>query len=85
MMKNKFLTVVLQLPDDKNQRNAITDILGIGKELNGAVITALSQEDEISINELLEETLDFDEVNAIRAKVFNIQHGALKSVDTDSC
>lgn len=74
----------MQLPDNETQRRLITNALGIGEDFNGAVITALSQEDEISINELLEEKLDFDEVKAIRAKVSNIHHGALKSFNTDN-
>lgn len=70
-MKNKFLTVVIKLPDDQDQRKAITNALQMGKEFHGGVITALSQEDEISIVEILEEKLDVDEVNAIRSSVSN--------------
>lgn len=70
-MKNKFLTVVIKLPDDQDQRKEITNALQMGKEFHGSVITALSQEDEISIMELLEEKLDVDEVNAIRSSVSN--------------
>ena len=67
-MNHKFLTVVIQLPDDINQCNAITEQFKVSDEFLGGTVTAISLEDEITVNELLEEQLDSDLVAATRKK-----------------
>ncbi|WP_420213395.1 hypothetical protein ACN8ZM_39950 (plasmid) [Burkholderia aenigmatica] len=67
-MPKDYLTVVIQLPDDPEQRGAVTAALPVSGNFHGGRITALSLEDEITVNELLEEMLDGDEVDEARAK-----------------
>lgn len=70
-MSNKFLTVVIQLPHDQEQCKEITNLFGIEKDFHGGTITAMSQDDEITINELFEEELGVEKANAIRAQLLN--------------
>ncbi|CAM5557570.1 hypothetical protein [Eoetvoesiella caeni] len=51
------LTVVLRLPQDPEQRKAVTAALAIGREFHGAQVTAASMEDEISVMDFIEEAL----------------------------
>ena len=53
-----YLTVVIRMPSDPASRQAITHTLSIGTDFNGGEVTAMSMEDEITINELLEQALD---------------------------
>ncbi|VWC79875.1 hypothetical protein BLA39750_01115 [Burkholderia lata] len=66
-MPKDYLTVVLQLPDDPDGRAAVSEALRVGGTFNGATITAVSLEDEITVNEILEEQMDSDEVDDARA------------------
>jgi hypothetical protein len=67
-MPKDYLTVVIQLPDDPEQRKAVTAVLPLSGNFHGGRITAMSLEDEISVNELLEEKLDSDDVDEARAQ-----------------
>lgn len=80
-MKNKFMTVVIQLPEDADQRNQITENLGLDKVFHGGVVTAVSLEDEITVNELMEEQFSLKEVNSIRerAKALGQEHTEIVS------
>ena len=64
-----FLTVVLMLPEDTEQRKQITQALGFGSEFHGARVTAMALGDEISVVERLEDELSNDTVGRIRAEV----------------
>ncbi|MFM0610254.1 hypothetical protein PQR05_37825 [Paraburkholderia sediminicola] len=67
-MPKDYLTVVIQLPDDPQQRKAVTSALPLSGNFHGGRITAMSLEDEITVNELLEEKLDGDEVDEARVE-----------------
>ncbi len=67
-MPKDYLTVVIQLPDDPAQRKEVTAALPLSGNFHGGRITAMSLEDEITVNELLEEKLDSDEVDEARAQ-----------------
>ncbi|CAE6820776.1 hypothetical protein R70006_06186 [Paraburkholderia domus] len=67
-MPKDYLTVVIQLPDDPEQRKAVTTALPMAGNFHGGRITAMSLEDEITVNELLEEKLDAFEVDVARAQ-----------------
>lgn len=67
-MPKDYLTVVIQLPDDPEQRKAVTAALPLSGNFHGGRITAMSLEDEITVNEILEEKLDSDEVDEARAQ-----------------
>lgn len=67
-MSKDYLTVVIQLPDDPGQREAVREALPLSGVFNGGRITAVSLEDEITVNELLEAKLDSDDVDEARAQ-----------------
>jgi len=67
-MPKDYLTVVIQLPDDPEQRKVVTAALPLSGNFHGGRITAMSLEDEITVNEILEEKLDSDEVDDARAQ-----------------
>lgn len=52
---NKFLTVVIQMPEDIASRKAISEALQLGGEFHGGRITGMSLEDEMTMNEQLVE------------------------------
>lgn len=57
-MAPKYMTVVIQMPDNQEQRGKIIDAVGLGKTFHGGVVTAASSEDEISKVEKYEAELD---------------------------
>ncbi|WP_225031026.1 hypothetical protein [Paraburkholderia sp. XV] len=67
-MPKEYLTVVIQLPDDPQQRKTVTAALPLSGNFHGGRITAMSLEDEITVNELLEEMLDGEQVDEAREK-----------------
>lgn len=67
-MPKDYLTVVILLPDDPEQRKAVMSALPFSGNFHGGRITAMSLEDEITVNELLEEMLDGDDVDEARAQ-----------------
>lgn len=67
-MPKNYMTVVIQLPDDPQQRETIARTLPLAGTFHGGQITALSLEDEITVNELLEELLDSDDVDDARRR-----------------
>lgn len=64
-----FLTVVLKLPEDREQRKQITQALSFGSEFHGARVTAMALGDEMSLVEALEEELPNSTVDRVRAEV----------------
>lgn len=67
-MSKDYLTVVIQLPGDPEQRKAVTAALPLSGNFHGGRITAMSLEDEITVNEFLEERLDCDDVEEARSQ-----------------
>lgn len=67
-MPKDYMTVVIQLPDDPEQRKAVMSALPLSGNFQGGRITAISLEDEITVNELLEEMLDGGDVDEARAQ-----------------
>lgn len=65
-MSHDYITVVLKLPKDSASRKKVVDAFPIGKEFDGAKITALSLEDEITVNEFLENSVAADVVDDAR-------------------
>jgi hypothetical protein len=75
-MPKDYLTVVIQLPDEPEQRKTVTAALPLFGNFHGGRITAMSLEDEITVNELLEQKLDSDDVEEAREKAKQIAAGA---------
>lgn len=67
-MPKEYLTVVIQLSDDPERRNKITSALPLSGNFHGGRITAMSLEDEITVNELSEDMLGCDDVDEARAQ-----------------
>ncbi len=65
-MPTDYLPVVIQLPDDPVQRKAVTAALPLNGDFHGGRITAMSLEDEITVNDFLESKLDNDAVDDAR-------------------
>ena len=80
-MPKDYLTVVIQLPDDPEQRKAVTAALPLSGNFHGGCITAMSLEDEITVNEILENKLHSDEVQQARAQAKAVAARA-ETVDT---
>jgi hypothetical protein len=66
---SRFLTVVLRLPSEVERQSQIERSLAIGSEVYGAVVTGVSETDEISVVEQLEELCTPLEVRTVRAYV----------------
>jgi len=66
------MTVVIQLPEDPAQRKAIAKALPMSGNFLGGRITAMSLEDEITVNEVLERDIDPDTVESARAEAKRI-------------
>ncbi|MCA8197275.1 hypothetical protein [Burkholderia vietnamiensis] len=71
-MPKDYMTVVIQLPDDAEKREALTGLFKCSEEFHGGRITAMSLEDEITVNELLEAKLDSDDVDEAREQAKEI-------------
>ncbi|KWN05889.1 hypothetical protein WT83_27795 [Burkholderia territorii] len=71
-MPKDYMTIVIELPDDPTQRKAISTELPLSGTFHGGRITAVSLEDEITVNEMLEEMLDSSEVDDARARAKSI-------------
>lgn len=86
MSKNvDVMTVVLELPENMEQRKAVTQALAIGSIFNGAYVTAASLEDEISINEALEQVVDLEIMESARRKakaIHNESHSRVQQHST---
>lgn len=67
-MPKDYMTVVIQLPDDAEKRETLTRLFKCSEEFHGGRITAMSLEDEITVNELLEAKLDSDDVDEARTQ-----------------
>jgi hypothetical protein len=67
-MASEYLTVVIRLPEDRQQRETIAQTLRVGESFHGGRITAMSLEDEITVIELLEAKLPASEVDEARAQ-----------------
>lgn len=57
---NGVLTVVLQMPENLEQRRKIIDAIGLGRCFHEGMVVAMSMEDEITAMEYLEEHVDDD-------------------------
>lgn len=72
-----FLTVVIQLPDDIESRKQITSSLQLGGTFHGGEITAMSLEDEMTMNEQLVELCDPALVEQAQERVAKIHQAAI--------
>lgn len=68
-MTNRYMTVVLRMPEDPDQCGKVVDAIGIGKEFYGARGVAMSIEDEMSLNELLVAEVGEDRADELRKEV----------------
>lgn len=66
---SRFLTVVIQLPDDQQQRVTIVQSLPLFGPYHGGEITGMYAGDAISENEILEGYISAREVKSIRLAV----------------
>lgn len=57
-MAPRYMTVVIKMPEDREQRNRICDELSIGKQFHGGEVTAASAEDEMGRVERFEALLE---------------------------
>jgi len=80
-MPRDYMTVVIQLPEDPVQRKAIGKALPMSGSFLGGRITAMSLEDEITVNEVLERDLDPDTVELARAEAKRIARSAEQAGD----
>ena len=64
-----YLTVVIRLPDDLQQRERITSELRIGDTFHGGRVTGLSLEDEMTLAEMLGAELGDLRVDEARERV----------------
>lgn len=62
-MANRFITLVIQLPQSEEAAKSVTEGLSIGGNFRGGQITAMSLEDEITVNELLEQAIEENEAD----------------------
>ncbi|MFL9936451.1 hypothetical protein P0D88_47440 [Paraburkholderia sp. RL18-103-BIB-C] len=53
-MGKQYLTVVIELPDDQEQRNAVKKALPLFEDFHGGWVTAMYLGDAITENELFE-------------------------------
>lgn len=77
MKKIDYLTVVIQMPEDPSNRRLIVDAIGMGKTFHGGVVTAMSLEDEITLNEQLIDAVDSSVEDSARLAVKRIHQEAL--------
>lgn len=68
-----FMTVVIRLPDAKNDRKQIAKALKLGATFHGGQITALSLDDEMTVLDVLENTCDPDLIGEARTKAKELQ------------
>lgn len=55
-----YLTVVIRMPKDAENRKKISSELRLGEQFHGGQITAMSLEDEMTVLELIEQHEDFE-------------------------
>lgn len=72
-----LLTVVIRLPENLEDRKKISDALQIGGRFHGGDITAMSCEDEISINEFLEEICSSTDIEEARSRAKELHRTAI--------
>ena len=58
-MKHDYITLVMRLPTDPEQRREVISKLPMGGEFHGAQITAMSMEDEMTLLECITNDDDF--------------------------
>ena len=75
-MANRFITLVIQLPQSEEMAKSVTEGLSVGGDFRGGLVTAMSIEDEITVNELLERAIeengvgiDVDDVRTVAAQM----------------
>lgn len=59
---NKFQTIVVELPDSIEQRKAIAETISAVVRKNGGRVVSQSQDDEMTLVDLLEKRLAEDDV-----------------------
>lgn len=60
MRGSKYITTVIQLPNDPAARQKICDTLKVGGLFHGGRVTGMSAEDEMSLLQQIEAHVDFD-------------------------
>lgn len=78
----EFLTVVIQLPEGKESRKQIASALQLDGNFHGGRVTAMSLEDELTLNEQLIELCDPSLVEEAQKNVAKIHQG-LNDEDPD--
>lgn len=75
---SEFMTVVIRLPPDSNNRKTIQKKLFVGNSFHGGVVTGISADDEITVIEIMEEICDpgdFDRARRIAKQMHKVIGG----------
>lgn len=74
---NKFHTFVIELPDSIEQRKAIFETISAVVQENGGRVVGQSQDDEMTLVELLEKRLAEDDVQHAHEELATMARGVV--------
>lgn len=74
---NKFHTFVVELPDSIEQRKAIFETISAVVQENGGRVVGQSQDDEMTLVELLEKRLAEDDVQHVHEELAAMARGVV--------
>lgn len=74
---NKFHTFVVELPDSIEQRKAIFETISAVVQENGGRVVGQSQDDEMTLVELLEKRLAEDDVQHAHEELATMARGVV--------